>query len=524
MAKIKVALVLSGGVSLGSYIAGALDELMQAFAASDNYEIDIITGASAGATTAALIAHGLLYREGKTALHEAWVEKVDIVDLLAPDLPRDEFPTLLTSAPLQRIAQDVLIWPNPEDRGKPASFCADTLTVAMTIANTTSLSYVSQVKQRAVADPADPDTSDGQGVEAFVQNRSAEQQTFHLGWNSHLPTDAIWQRISDVARASAAIPFVFPAVPLPRTAQDPTQYIHTPEFEGTRTFWYYDGGTFNNLPVDLAWHYVRINHGGSEGEATEYQDRVIIVVNPWRKSLVPLNQDPVRPTILQQAGGLLGALLSESSTIQFNREILVPGSRSEAQGKRESLIGVDRPDVELLDNVVLVMPARNAGDLRGNHMHALGAFLDRRFREYDFRRGAADAQKVAEQLLGIQYDAGHPPGYYDPDQDPTLLFNISDYAALTRIPSFRDPNRSIHQLFQQALEQRLNAMLDHPMGQQIVDQAIALVRQRWGKTGLVRFGLSNSWVRGRIRTLVTRTLKELAKGSIRGNLTKIWKL
>jgi predicted acylesterase/phospholipase RssA len=58
--KKRVALVLSGGVSLGSYIAGALDELLRWLEADGDFEIDVITGASAGATTAALIAHGLL--------------------------------------------------------------------------------------------------------------------------------------------------------------------------------------------------------------------------------------------------------------------------------------------------------------------------------------------------------------------------------------------------------------------------------------------------------------------------------
>jgi predicted acylesterase/phospholipase RssA len=61
MAKKQVALVLSGGSSLGAYMSGALDELLKGFAAAaDAFEIDIITGASAGATTSALIAHGLL--------------------------------------------------------------------------------------------------------------------------------------------------------------------------------------------------------------------------------------------------------------------------------------------------------------------------------------------------------------------------------------------------------------------------------------------------------------------------------
>src|SRR5215210_3705497 len=84
MAKTRIALVLSGGVSLGSYIAGALDELLRQMAASGEYEIDIITGASAGATTAAIIAHGLLYRGGETLLHQIWVEQIDMIDLLDP--------------------------------------------------------------------------------------------------------------------------------------------------------------------------------------------------------------------------------------------------------------------------------------------------------------------------------------------------------------------------------------------------------------------------------------------------------
>lgn len=47
----QVALVLSGGTSLGSYIAGALAELLRALAATEDYEIDIISGGSSGATT-----------------------------------------------------------------------------------------------------------------------------------------------------------------------------------------------------------------------------------------------------------------------------------------------------------------------------------------------------------------------------------------------------------------------------------------------------------------------------------------
>ncbi|HEU5424413.1 MAG TPA: patatin-like phospholipase family protein, partial [Nitrolancea sp.] len=66
MAKTRIAFVLSGGVSGGSYIAGALDEILRALKSSDQFEVDIISGASAGATNAALIAHRLCYRDGET--------------------------------------------------------------------------------------------------------------------------------------------------------------------------------------------------------------------------------------------------------------------------------------------------------------------------------------------------------------------------------------------------------------------------------------------------------------------------
>src|SRR5689334_4817843 len=113
----KVALVLSGGVSLGAYIAGALDELLAAFVAvPDQYQIDIITGASAGATSAALIAHGLLYRGGQTELRAAWVDKVDITDLLAPDIPRGEPLSLLNSRRIREVAGESLAWDPARDR------------------------------------------------------------------------------------------------------------------------------------------------------------------------------------------------------------------------------------------------------------------------------------------------------------------------------------------------------------------------------------------------------------------------
>src|SRR5205814_2023540 len=126
MAKRKVAVVLSGGASFGTYIAGALDELMVAIAHSGEYEVDIIAGSSAGGITSALLAHGLLYRGGTTAMREVWIEKMDIVGMLAPQLYDEPF-SLLNIHPLLREAQALISWPGTESPVR-AAYCAPHLT------------------------------------------------------------------------------------------------------------------------------------------------------------------------------------------------------------------------------------------------------------------------------------------------------------------------------------------------------------------------------------------------------------
>lgn len=464
MEKTKVALVLSGGASLGSYIAGALDELLKAFAsASDRYEIDIITGASAGAATSALIAHGLLFRGGTTTLHDVWVEKLDITDLLASNLARDAPVSLLSADRLEEVSQQTLRWEDPNNVGVRAPYCADNLTLALTITNMNTLPYVSRVKQRAA-----------ERTENYVQYRNSEQETFFLGSNE-LPTNPIWQRIAQVVRASAAIPFIFPLVRLARRADSPGQYIQRPYFTGEANFLYCDGGTFNNLPVDLAWHHA------VRTRTTE--NRVVIVVNPWRSDAEEPDKTPKYPGLIQQVSKLLSAVMNESTALQFDNEIMLPSQaaqekatvpaareaeRGEEDGGTRGLPGVDRAPVELLDRFALVMPEATDKRLRGNHLHALGAFLDRRFREYDFRRGAADARRVANQLLGISYDAGRGEAFYSPDGDPGLIFNISSedsaddlahYDNLDRIPCESDPGVSVRQRFEESLDKRINALV-----------------------------------------------------------------
>ncbi len=448
MSKTKVALVLSGGVSLGAYIAGALDELMRAFRATDMFEIDVITGTSAGATNAALIAHGLLYRDGETDLYDVWVKKIDMVELLAPDV--SEHSTILSGRVLANIANQTISWPDSQRSIARATCCSSDLIVAMTLANSTSLPYRSRLQQHGA-----------EGPEEFVQYRSAEQEAFDFSGNVS-PQDLLWQRIGSVARASAALPFVFPMVQLERDATNRRHYLPgaKPAMESPRKYWYYDGGTYNNLPIDLAWHYIR-----ELQPLNPHENRRIVVVSPGRTNPTPVTRDVEYPGLLEHAFGIFRDHRAESRAIQFNGEVVMPsratGQSRSGTGLAFQLPGVDRPPVEVLERFALVLPAPNAPPLRGVFLHALSAFLDERFREYDFRRGAADARRLIIKVLGVNDYDRHPDEYYRPDDDAELRHDIRTYTTLGVIPSTRDPDRTVRQVFEHALDVRLRALIRH---------------------------------------------------------------
>jgi predicted acylesterase/phospholipase RssA len=439
MPKQQIALVLRGGVSLGAYIAGALDELMHALAATNDYVIDIITGASAGATTAAIVARGLLYHQGTMDLHDVWVRSIDIIDLLDPQMPADAAFALLNDRPLHQVAQRIVDGIAGTTEGRRAAWVAPRLTVAMTLGNTTTLSYISRVRMPAAG-----------RTEEYVQYRHAEQEAFVLNAYES-PDPQQWRRIVNVALASAAFPFAFPPVALRRSAGDENHYIQRPAFKGEAEFWYYDGGAFNNLPLDLAWHYAHI-HAARSGNNVS-QDRMMVVIAPTRNDITPVPPAITQPNLRAYTAGLLGGLLHESGALQLAQD-----GWQQSDQPLQAIPGVERMSIELLGNIALIMPKVDDQRLCGSYLRAFSAFLDQRFREYDFRRGAADARRVAQEVLDISYDSKRPESFYRPDEDPALRCDLSSYAALGEIASTRHPRMSVQQVFEIALKRRIRAI------------------------------------------------------------------
>lgn len=129
----EMGLVMAGAVSAGSYSAGVLDFLVEALDAYEEarqrpdwtgprhaVKLKVITGTSAGGITAALGA-GALFRDfahvrgpapakGANPLYDAWVEQVDLTELLGTnDLKNDQgIRSLLDSTVIDRVADGAI--------------------------------------------------------------------------------------------------------------------------------------------------------------------------------------------------------------------------------------------------------------------------------------------------------------------------------------------------------------------------------------------------------------------------------
>lgn len=269
-----VSLILAGAVSLGSFEAGVLDELLWVLdrlnrdrGENDRYRIDSIAGASAGAMTAALVAQAVMRGfEKRHLLHEAWVEQVDI-DRLLDGIPSN---ALLSKGAIQEIGRGFLPF-RPESAAgaegaasssEPSSLAGDTLRLAFTVTNMTGVNY----RLARSSDPGDDAT--------FESTFHAERREFAL--RSDAPEDDPWDDIREAAIASGNFPIAFAAHPLPSLAANWPDHALEP-FPGS--FWYVDGGMFNNEPVGEAARLAR-KLDDPESRSRIDPDRLFILVDP----------------------------------------------------------------------------------------------------------------------------------------------------------------------------------------------------------------------------------------------------
>lgn len=197
---IRLVLVLSGAVALGTFEAGVVYELLRAIKNGAPLSVDIIAGASAGALVGAVTAKCLVNGVPFEHLFPRWgeytlqhltsgYETVEEAVREGKMLDRG----ILSSRAVKRIVEETLVT-DPVVRSFQPAYPATRLCLTMTLTNIDGLPLVGGVEQ------------DTRFTEA-VTFRFTLPDPRRVGQSPYPP--AVWQRVGHVALASAMFPGAF---------------------------------------------------------------------------------------------------------------------------------------------------------------------------------------------------------------------------------------------------------------------------------------------------------------------------
>lgn len=471
-----VSLILAGAVSLGSFEAGALDEILYVLDRlndgrpdADRYRIDSIAGASAGSMTAALVAQAVMRGfEKRALLHRAWVEDIDITRLL------DEVPAnaIFSKKVIEEIGAECLPLHPP---GPPSSLAADRLAMTFTVTNLNGVDY-------ALARSSDPDVR-----VRFESTFYAERRSFELVRDR--PEDDDWPAIRAAAIASGNFPVAFAPKRMP---SDPDQWPDNALPDFPPAFTYVDGGMFNNEPVGEAVRLAR-KLDDPERRAAIDPDRIFLLVdanlnggkynasigpdigllptgmrlatammgeataNDWLKALRRNNEVDWRDRLVATLAELVRTV--ELDGTEITRQLEAAGE--EVVEKKRALFpdrypadyrekavqrltdqfghfarGMDGARLEAFGHLVFLLNSVAGLDKKqklnlhmiyadkeqvaGDRMASFGGFLSREWRQHDYTIGRDRTRAALHWILGIDaadLPAPEPGVPYQPDAD-----------------------------------------------------------------------------------------------------------
>ena len=292
----RLAITISGAVSLGSYEAGVLYEVIHAIGqhnqdpkttADEKIVIDVITGASAGGMTATIAAQKLAFEASaldgaySNALYRPWVEDISLDGLL--DTQPGENPThsFLSSNLVHDIARKYLTrryqtHMDPVPVAHPAA--KQTIRLGLSLSNLNGLDYGIPMR------PANPDGT----LNKFIYTRHQDELETWVETDKPKVDDieGFWEPLRLAAVSCGAFPFAFRVVDLIRTREEYTKigkYVSAKrnlvtELGPTETFTYTDGGTFQNEPLGLAKNLV-----DKEDAHRDVDSRFFLYVSPSSK-------------------------------------------------------------------------------------------------------------------------------------------------------------------------------------------------------------------------------------------------
>jgi len=347
----KLAMTISGAVSLGSYESGVAFEVLDAIAQHNQWaetngqpderiEIDVLTGASAGGMTVAMIAQRLLYdgpsmsQPYNNPLYNAWVSAVDIGGLLARGTDENVTHSVLSSDFVIGISRTYLMGryqnqpqPPPAPLPHPALSSDHKLQIGLALSNLNGVDYYRST------------LSGGQ----FIYTRHEDQFVRDVDQTSD-DRELAWEAIRAAAVACGAFPVAFRVQDLVRNIVEFTSpwLVSTPwGNQASTTFTYTDGGVFQNEPLGMAKNLVEQVPGGRLNSA----HRGYLFVAPKQKSSSAIKNSPGNASYFDAGNAnykTLGARLADSVVGQSEFQ-----DWSVAEGYNDQLVLLDERAGEL---------------------------------------------------------------------------------------------------------------------------------------------------------------------------------
>ncbi len=365
---IKLAITISGAVSLGTFEAGALYEVLKALEhhnspfESDSpgrIEIDVLTGASAGGMSACIVAQKLLYDATQlskpldNALYNAWVVEADLSSLLTTSSGDQQSLSILSSSCIRQIADKFIAGKYDPASSKPHLAAAKRLKVGLALSNLNGIDYsVDIYGGGANQSISGSGNSNGKTVTnatlgsakgnswlsqfatgKFVYTRYQDElvDTFD-GQDFNV---IAWDRLRLAAVSCGAFPFAFEPVELLR---DKSEYLTKgpsgfPDTDGK--YVHTDGGVFQNEPLGLAKNLV---DQLALSQSDDGADRYYLYIAPGAKdSSMELN--PIKlsdMTIVHMGSALTKALFNQArfqdwvTAEQVNQDVALLDARAAA--------------------------------------------------------------------------------------------------------------------------------------------------------------------------------------------------
>ena len=387
MAK-RVAITIAGAVSLGSYEAGVLYELLNAFDTwnrqpdsdeSKKIYIDVLTGASAGAMTAAMVAQRLMYdadalgdqaaqSEPTNSLYAAWVKRISLLGLAKMGLKEPKWHSLFSSKLIEDIGHQMLIANTKKSEGKRHSTVqpGQPLRVGFALTNMNGIDYTIPIV--------------GNDDGGFNYTTSADQKCFVITGDATEDAKS-WEVFCKAAVASGAFPAAFRAQeiahtvseydtpPVPEKPQVPlpgVSYLDWPKPGHPVPFCHCDGGVLQNQPLGIAKNLADDATAAlsTDGSFHDSSDRLYVFVSPHSVKSTAKKLNANKLTILAEMKHLVSVYMRQAmfhdwiTAEEMNRKITVLDERANqlADVIKQGFVSVPELTKAASDLNALLMP------------------------------------------------------------------------------------------------------------------------------------------------------------------------